>query len=85
SVVWAILHVHRSSMNDAGSLAYFVLLMEKVRLGNDQPDYHTLLAALMQVLDGLLLNAWIRECGFPSLKLFAQSEPSCEKLREIAA
>ncbi|KAJ7885215.1 hypothetical protein B0H13DRAFT_1532281, partial [Mycena leptocephala] len=54
-------------------------------LGNDQPDYHTLLAALMQVLDGLLLDAWMRECGFPTLRSFAESKPTPEKLREIAA
>jgi hypothetical protein len=47
--------------------------MEKARLGNDQPDYHSLLAALTQVLHGLLLNAWLRECGFTSFKLFAES------------
>jgi hypothetical protein len=83
--VWAILHVHRGSVNEEGSLSYFFLLMEKARLGNDQSDYHTLLAALMQVLDGLLLDAWMRECGFPTLRSFAESKPTPEKLREIAA
>ncbi|KAJ7830476.1 hypothetical protein B0H13DRAFT_2371987 [Mycena leptocephala] len=85
NLVWAILHVHRGSVNEEGSLSYFFLLMEKARLGNDQPDYHTLLAALMQVLDGLLLDAWMRECGFPTLRSFAESKPTPEKLREIAA
>ncbi|KAJ7900486.1 hypothetical protein B0H13DRAFT_2234162 [Mycena leptocephala] len=85
NLVWAILHVHRGSVNEAGSLAYFFLLMEKARLGNDQPDYHTLLAALMQVLDGLLLDAWKRECGFPNLTAFAESKPTPKNLREIAA
>ncbi|KAJ7893311.1 hypothetical protein B0H14DRAFT_2496260, partial [Mycena olivaceomarginata] len=85
NLVWAILHVHRGKINEVGSLSYFFSLMEKVRLGNEQPDYHTLLAALMQILDGLLLNAWLQECGFASLQLFAESKPSPEKLREIAA
>ncbi|KAJ7907711.1 hypothetical protein B0H13DRAFT_1879337 [Mycena leptocephala] len=85
NLVWAILHVHRGSVNEEGSLSFFFLLMEKARLGNDQPDYHTLLAALMQVLDGLLLDAWMRECGFPTLRSFAESKPTPEKLREIAA
>ncbi|KAJ7814577.1 hypothetical protein B0H13DRAFT_1664692 [Mycena leptocephala] len=85
NLVWAILHVHRGSVKEEGSLSYFFLLMEKARLGNDQPDYHTLLAALMQVLDGLLLNAWMRECGFPTLKSFAKSRPTPEILCEIAA
>ncbi|KAJ7206287.1 hypothetical protein GGX14DRAFT_367375 [Mycena pura] len=85
NLVWAILHTHRGSVNDAGSLSYFFALMEKARLGNDQPDYHSLLAALTQVLNGTLLNAWLRECGFPSFKAFADSKPSPLKLREIAA
>jgi hypothetical protein len=72
-------------VNEEGSLSYFFLLMEKARLGNDQPDYHTLLAALMQVLDGLLLNMWMRECGFPTLKSFAKSRPTPEMLHEITA
>ncbi|KAJ7226521.1 hypothetical protein C8J57DRAFT_1585489 [Mycena rebaudengoi] len=84
NLVWAILHVHRGSVNEEGSLSYFFALMEKTRLGSDQPDYHSLLAALTQVLDGLLLNAWKRECGFSSLELFAESKPRPEKLREIA-
>ncbi|KAJ7775219.1 hypothetical protein B0H14DRAFT_3508470 [Mycena olivaceomarginata] len=55
--------------------------MEKKRLSNDQPDYHSLLAALTQILHGLLLNAWSRECGFPSFKLFADSKPNPATLR----
>ncbi|KAF7337280.1 hypothetical protein MSAN_02280500 [Mycena sanguinolenta] len=85
NLVWAVLHVHRGSINQIGSLAYFFALMEKARLGNDQPDYHTLLAALTQILEGLLLNAWRRECGFDSFKAFAESKPSPEQLRNIAA
>ncbi|KAJ7434402.1 hypothetical protein FB451DRAFT_1467611 [Mycena latifolia] len=82
--VWGLLHVHRGSINDTGSLAYFFALMEKARLGNDQPDYHTLLAALTQILDGLLIGAWRRECGSGSLKEFAESKPTAEQLRKIA-
>ncbi|KAJ7502197.1 hypothetical protein B0H11DRAFT_1712868 [Mycena galericulata] len=85
NLVWAILHIHRGSVNEVGSLSFFFALMEKARLGNDQPDYHSLLAALTQVLDGLLLNAWLKECGFTSFKLFAQSKPSPDKLQEIAS
>ncbi|KAJ7885258.1 hypothetical protein B0H14DRAFT_3737193 [Mycena olivaceomarginata] len=58
--------------------------MEKTRLGNDQPDYHTLLAALTQILDGLLLSAWCRECGSVSLEAFAKSKPTAQQLRDIA-
>ncbi|KAJ7888781.1 hypothetical protein B0H13DRAFT_1468034, partial [Mycena leptocephala] len=85
NLVWAILHTHRGSTNEMGSLTNFFALMEKARLGNDQPDYHSLLAALTQVLHGLLLNAWWKECGFASFKLFADSKPSPAILRDIAA
>ncbi|KAJ7938932.1 hypothetical protein B0H13DRAFT_2301138 [Mycena leptocephala] len=85
NLVWAILHIHRGSTNEMGGLTYFFALMEKARLSNDQPDYHSLLAALTQVLHGPLLNAWSRECGFESFKLFADSKPSPAILRDIAA
>ncbi|KAJ7882756.1 hypothetical protein B0H14DRAFT_2565150 [Mycena olivaceomarginata] len=75
NLVWAVLHTHRGSVNELGSLTYFFTLMEKTRLGNDQPDYHSLLAALTQVLDGLLLN----DCGS------VESNPSLETLRDIAS
>ncbi|KAJ7626969.1 hypothetical protein FB45DRAFT_749875 [Roridomyces roridus] len=84
NLVWAILHVHRGKINEVGSLSYFFSVMEKVRLGNDQPDYHSLLTALEQVLDGLLLNAWARECDSPSLDSFAKSKPTPQQLRDIA-
>ncbi|KAK6988396.1 hypothetical protein R3P38DRAFT_3228980 [Favolaschia claudopus] len=67
------------------TLAVSRSLMEKKRLGNNQPDYHALLAAFTQVLHGLLLNAWTEECGFASLELFAESNPSPETLRKIAS
>ncbi|KAJ7318729.1 hypothetical protein DFH08DRAFT_714396, partial [Mycena albidolilacea] len=72
--VWAILHTYRGSINELGSLAFFFAPMEKKRLSNDQPDYHSLVAALGQILHGLLLNAWSREYGFSSFKLFADSK-----------
>jgi hypothetical protein len=84
NLVWGILHAHRGTVNMTGSLSYFFSLMEKTRLGNDQPDYHTLLAALTQILDGLLLSAWRRECGSVSLEAFAKSKPTAQQLRDIA-
>jgi hypothetical protein len=78
--VWALLHTHRGSLEQAGSLTYFFALLEKTRLGGEHPDYHTILAALMQILDGLLLNAWRNECGRPSLAKFAKSKPSTGEL-----
>jgi hypothetical protein len=57
NLVWALLHVHHGSLGETGSLTYFFALLEKTRLGCDHPDYHTLLAALTQIFDGLILNA----------------------------
>ncbi|KAF8149569.1 hypothetical protein B0H34DRAFT_679328 [Crassisporium funariophilum] len=51
------------SLNQTGSLTYFFNTLEKTRLGSNHLDYHSLLAALMQILDGLLLNVWRQECG----------------------
>ncbi|KAI9436006.1 hypothetical protein H4582DRAFT_2112186 [Lactarius indigo] len=61
NLVWALLHIHRGSLDQTGSLSYFFALLEKTRLGGDHPDYHTLLSALTQILDGILLNAWRTE------------------------
>ena len=58
NLIWVILHVHRGSLDQPGSLTYFFSLLDKARLGGDHPDYHTLHSVLTQVLHGLLLNAW---------------------------
>ena len=67
NLVWALLHVHRGTTSETGSLSYFFMLLEKTRLSAPHPDYHTLLATLMQVLNGLILDAWHRKSGFSSL------------------
>ena len=84
NLVWALLHVHRGSLADTGSLTYFFALLEKTRLGNEHPDYHTLLAALTQIFDGLILNAWRTQCGYPSLSEFAASNPSASIILAMA-
>ncbi|KAK6980592.1 hypothetical protein R3P38DRAFT_3235482 [Favolaschia claudopus] len=67
NLVWAILHTHRGSVNDAGSLAYFFALMEKTRLGNDQPDYHTYSPRCVDADSGwdhsqhLAARVWVRD------------------------
>lgn len=58
--------------------------MEKTRLGGDHPDYQTLLSALTQILDGILLNAWRTESGYFNLADFAATEPSAEALLALA-
>jgi hypothetical protein len=76
--IWALLQTHRGSINNLGSLSQFFAILEKVRLGSDKPDYHTLLAALTQILEGLILNAWRIECG--NLDAYASSNPSAEDI-----
>jgi len=61
------------------------LLLEKTRLSAPHPDYHTLLAALMQILHGLILDAWWHTISFSSIGKFAQSNPSLEHLLELGA
>ncbi|KAJ7848020.1 hypothetical protein B0H14DRAFT_3453381 [Mycena olivaceomarginata] len=86
NLIWAVLHSHRGHETTEGSLAYFFVLLGKARLGGKHPDYHSLLAALMQILDGLLLDALRIECGFPtsSLSAFANSKPTSEQILAIA-
>ena len=76
NLIWALLQNHRGTTNDLGSLSHFFLILEKTRLGGEHPDYHTLLSTLMQILDGLLLNAWRTEYG--SLEDYAKSKPGPE-------
>ena len=84
NLVWAILKTHQGAVNQLGSLKYFFTLMEKTRLANDKPDYHTLLSALMQILHGIILQAWQHECGFATFKLFAESKPTPPDLLQLA-
>ena len=84
NLIWALLHVHRGSISEPGSLSYFFALLDRSRLGSEHPDYHTLLVTLMQILDGIILNAWKVECGHPSLSVFAASDPTPNELCDIA-
>ncbi|KII92676.1 hypothetical protein PLICRDRAFT_102450 [Plicaturopsis crispa FD-325 SS-3] len=84
NLIWALLHVHRGSLKQLGSLTYFFALLDKARLGCEHPDYHTLLAALMQILHGIILSAWKDECGHATFEAFSASKPSVEDLLSIA-
>ncbi|KAJ7912813.1 hypothetical protein B0H13DRAFT_1874402 [Mycena leptocephala] len=84
NLIWAVLRSHRGHENTEGSLAYFFVILEKAWLGGKHPDYHSPLAALMQILDGLLLDAWRLECGSVNLTAFAATEPTTEQLLVIA-
>ena len=76
NLLWALLHVHRGSLTQVGSLTYCFQVMDKAQLGDHHPDYHTLLAALTQILHGIILNAWHKECGLQTLAAFAKSNLS---------
>ncbi|KAF8153393.1 hypothetical protein B0H34DRAFT_820729 [Crassisporium funariophilum] len=84
NLIWALLHIHNGSIAEPGTLSYFFKLLKKKRLGKANPDYHTLLSALTQILDGLLLNSWRQECGKDNLASFAESKPSTDNLLKIA-
>ena len=87
NLLWAILHVHRGSINCTGSLAYWFSVLDRKRLSSPQPDFHTLRSSLFQILDGLLLACWTTELnkrGHPSFASFAASQPSPGELHEIA-
>ncbi|KAF8151360.1 hypothetical protein B0H34DRAFT_822387 [Crassisporium funariophilum] len=84
NLIWALLHTHCGTAAEHGSLTHYFEILEKAQLGNDRPDYHTLLAALTQILDGLILNAWRSECGFESLDAFAASKPTPADILRIA-
>jgi hypothetical protein len=83
NLIWALLHIHRGNLHQHGSLSHLFAVLEKVRLGADRPDYHTLLAALMQILHGFILNAWRAEIHIQfggSLHDFAKSNPSAQEI-----
>ena len=84
NLIWVLLHVHRGSINQPGSLAYFFALLDRSRLSCEHPDYHALLSTFFQILKGIILNAWRVECGAASLASFASSEPSPAQLLGLA-
>ena len=84
NLTWALLHVHRGTINQVGSLSYFFSLLDRRWLGCEHPDYHTLLSTFMQILDGIILNAWNAECGHSNLAAFAKSNPTADELLRLA-
>jgi len=84
NLTWALLFVHRGSLEQAGSLTYFFTLLNKARLGGEHPDYHTLLSALTQIHDGIILHAWQISSKHSDLANFAKSKPTPSTLLELA-
>jgi hypothetical protein len=75
NLLWCVLETHQGTLNQTGSLTHFFAVLEKTRLGGKHPDYHTLLAALTQILHSLILNTWLTECNYPSLCDYAKANP----------
>ncbi|KAF8234994.1 hypothetical protein L208DRAFT_1031383, partial [Tricholoma matsutake] len=73
-VIWALLHIHHGMIDEHGTLTHLFAILKKERLGSEHPDFHALLAALTQILEGLVLDAWQQECSFLNLNKFAESK-----------
>ncbi|RXW18372.1 hypothetical protein EST38_g7482 [Candolleomyces aberdarensis] len=84
NLVWILKEVHYGTIHEVGSLAQLFTVLDKTRLAGAKPDFHTLHTALMQILAGVILNAWEAECGHDDLASFAHSNPTPEQLLEIA-
>ncbi|KAF9058399.1 hypothetical protein BDP27DRAFT_1241315 [Rhodocollybia butyracea] len=84
NLAWGLQAKHYGSATTPGSLVYFFTLMEKKRLAGEKPDCHALTSALLQILDGILISCWKKECGYASLDEFADSHPGQAELKTIA-
>ncbi|KAH9036997.1 hypothetical protein EDB85DRAFT_1888642 [Lactarius pseudohatsudake] len=84
NLLWCILKTHWGTLGQMGSLTHLFAILEKARLGGEHPDYHTLLAALTQILHGLILNAWRNKCDYSSLSDFAKADPTPGALLDCA-
>lgn len=85
NLIWGLQIKYYGTRDAPGSLVYFFTLMDKKRLAGDKPDYYTLSHALLQILDGIILAGWRKECGYGSLEDFAASNPQPETLKTIAS
>ncbi|KAJ2936191.1 hypothetical protein H1R20_g904, partial [Candolleomyces eurysporus] len=71
---WMVLHTHHGSLNQTSSLTYFFKVIDKTRLGGENPDYHTLTVVFTQIFDGVILSYWCLVCG--DLDKYLKSSPS---------
>ncbi|RXW15214.1 hypothetical protein EST38_g10639 [Candolleomyces aberdarensis] len=86
NLAWALLQIHRGTLNQVGSLTYWFTILEKARLGGAKPDYHTLYSTLVQILQGVILSAWKEICSKDgkTLDSYAESKPTPEDLHAKA-
>ncbi|EIW86313.1 hypothetical protein CONPUDRAFT_29597, partial [Coniophora puteana RWD-64-598 SS2] len=88
NLIWTVHLKYQGSVVATGSLSWFYGLLDKARLGNPHPDYHTLLMALLQTLDALLLDAWhkiLNKHGFSSFTAFAKLNLSPKTIHAFVA
>ena len=85
NLIWLLLHIHRGSLEELGSLTWFFNIMDKTRLSGEKPDFHTLLSALEQVFASIILNGWRHESGSSTLQEYAQSRPGPDEILATAA
>jgi hypothetical protein len=83
NLIWAILHVHRGSLEEIGGLQYYIALLGRVRLGAEHPDYRTLVSFSTQVLVGHLLLYWETISGM-SLTALAERKCTAEEIKAFA-
>jgi hypothetical protein len=81
--IWALLHMHRGAGEQIGSLQFFIILLGKVRLGKEKPDFNTLRSLATQVLSGNILTYWKSVTGLP-LSKFATTKPNIDQLLKHA-
>ncbi|KAG2047582.1 hypothetical protein BDR06DRAFT_897087, partial [Suillus hirtellus] len=84
NLIWAILHIHRGSLEEIRGLQYYISLLDRVRLGAEHPDYHTLVSLATQVLVGHILLYWEIVSGM-SLAALADRKSTAEELKVFAS
>jgi hypothetical protein len=86
NLAWCILNKHRFKLEQIGSLAFYFEILEKKHLGAEKPDYYTLIAALSEIRDALLLNTWHKKLSAKGMTAvsYANSRPSVENLLSLA-
>jgi len=75
NLIWAFVARHRGSFSQFGSLSHWFVVLDKARLGSQHPDYHTLLAALTQILHGIILKRFGEMNVGTRRWLHSQSQP----------
>jgi len=69
-----ILCTHFGEKTIGGSLAFFILLLRRTRIGLDKPDFHATDEFLRHTFDALVLTAWKMEVGMDDLDAFANRQ-----------